>query len=336
MNTPQSSSAVTRRNFLSALGVAAAAGAALPVAAQEKKKKQTGAASPAAAAAPRAGGPPIIHVFSKPLHFLSYEETAKLIVDTGFGGVDYTVRPQGHVLPEKVADDLPRAIEAARKTGAKVDMITTAITGAREPHAEALLRTAAKNGVKIYRCGNFNYDEKLGVWGSLQKLKPQVKELAELNKSLGIHGAIQNHAGTRVGGPVWDLHELLRDIDPQWLGVQYDIRHATVEGAQSWPLGLKLLAPWIRCIDIKDFKWQQAPGKGTIDNCPLGEGIVNFDQFFKLVADLKISGPISVHFEYPPFERVPMSDAEKREKLPGLMRKDLAVLKSHLAKHRLA
>ena len=324
--TPYSS----RRRFLSQLALASAAvplAQVAPSAIAAEPKKVT----PAAPAAPG-----VIHVFSKPLHWLNYADTAALVKAAGFGGIDYTVRvPQGHVLPEKVKEDLPRAIDAAHAAGLKVEMITTEITSVRQPHTEALLRTAAKQGVKFYRLGNFKYDDKLGVIGSLHQLRADIKELAALNQSLGLHGAIQNHAGPRVGGPLWDLFELLRDFDPRWIGVQYDIRHAVVEGGQSWPLALKLLAPWIRCTDLKDFKWEQSPGKAAIDNVPIGQGVVPFDAYFKLVRELNIGGPMSVHFEYPPFERAPMPEAEKRAKFPGLMRQDLQALKVHLAKYKL-
>lgn len=325
----------TRRDFLSTLAVA---GAALPLTARaaenaEKKAEKKAKAAPAYTTNVPAG---TIHVFSKPLHMFPPAEAAKMIAEAGFGGVDYTVRVrEGHVLPERVEEDLPKAVEAARAAGLKVEMITTDITSARDKQTEPLLRTAAKLGVKYYRLGVFNYDEKLGVWGSLQKLKPVFKDLADLNQSLGIHGAIQNHTGTRIGSALWDLHELLRDLDPRWIGVQYDIRHATTEGGQSWPLPLKLLAPWIKCTDAKDFKWKQSPGKGEVDNVPIGEGIVNFDAYFKLMRELNLTGPISVHLEYAPFERTEMPKEDKRAKFPGLMRKDLTALKAAMAKHKI-
>lgn len=327
MNPPHS--LPTRRDFVSLLALA---GAAAPLAGFAAEKK------PAAVAPAAPAGPTTIHIFSKPLHTMSYAETAKLIAACGYGGIDYTVRKaQGHVLPEKVAEDLPRAIDAARAAGLKVEMITTEITSVREPHTETLLRTAAKHGVRFYRLGNWNYDTKLGVLGTFEKVRPDLKELAALNASLGIHGAIQNHAGTRIGGPVWDLYHLLKDIDPRALGVQYDIRHAVVEGAQSWPLQLRLLAPWIRCTDMKDFKWTQSPGKAVIDNTPLGEGIVPHDAYFKLVKELGIGGPISMHLEYPPFERPPasLSAADRLTQMTAFMKQDLAVLKALLAKHKI-
>lgn len=335
MNTSKHSlTACTRRDFVSRLALASAA---LPLAAsvtdaaaaEKKATKKEKAGGKAAMAKPTGLG--TLHVFAKPLQFLAYDETAKLIKEAGFGGIDYAVRPGGHVLPEKVTEDLPRAIEAAKKAGLKVEMITTAIVSAKDPHTEPLLRTAAKHGVKVYRYGNFSYDDQLGVWGSLQKHRETIKELAELNKSLGLHGAIQNHSGPRVGGPVWDLYELLRDVDPTSCGVQYDIRHAVVEGGLSWPLALKLIAPWIRCIDLKDFKWEQTPGKGTVENVPIGEGIVPFDAYFDLLATLNIKGPVSVHFEYPPFERAQVPENEKRPRLLAAMKKDLAALRKYIA-----
>ncbi|MBL9201374.1 MAG: TIM barrel protein [Opitutaceae bacterium] len=327
-------STCTRRDFVARL---AAGAAALPLAGAVATTAAAADKKPPAAAKPAA--PATIHVFSKPLHMFPAAEAAKVVAECGYGGIDYTVRTgQPHVLPAKAAEELPRAIDAARAAGLKVEMITTEITSARAEHTEKLLRTAAQHGVKVYRFGNWNYDAKLGVTGSLEKIQPALKELAALNQSLGIHGAIQNHAGARVGGPIWDLHHLLKDLDPRWVGVQYDIRHAIVEGAQSWPLALKLLAPWIRCTDIKDFKWQQSPGKATIENVPLGEGVVPFDAYFKLVKELGIAGPISVHLEYPPFERYPatLSASDRMTQMKALMKKDLAFLKTQRAKAGLA
>lgn len=321
MNADSNLPSRSRRDFISKLALAAAA---LPL---------TRGVSAAAEGSGRT-----LHVFSKPLQWLSYEDAAALIAECGFGGIDYTVRPEGHVLPERVEEDLPRAVEAARGADLKVEMITTRITGAQEEHTEKLLRTAAKLGVKYYRFGAWKYDSKAGVWQTLEQLRPVFQELAALNESLGLHGAIQNHAGAGVGSAVWDIHELLRDLDPRWIGMQYDIRHAVAEGSRSWPVGLKLLKPWVRCLDIKDFRWQQSPGKAVAENVPLGEGIVPFDEYFKLVRDLELSGPISVHFEYPPFERAtePLEGAEKRAQLAALMKKDRESLKQWMTKHRVA
>lgn len=319
--------AVSRRDFVSMLALA---GAAAPLSAT------LGRAQPASKPPTGPSAPTLLHVFSKPFHQLSFAQTAKLIAAAGGSAIDYTVRvPQGHVLPKNVSEDLPRAVEAAHAAGLKVEMITTEITSVRTEHAEKLLRTAAKLGVKYYRLGSFNYDLKLGVAGTLEKLKPDFVELAALNASLGIHGAIQNHSGARVGSAIWDLYELLRDLDPRAIGVQYDIRHAVAEGGQSWPLALRRLAPWIRCTDIKDFRWEQAPGKSTIENLPIGEGIVPFVAYFQLLRELNLTGPISLHLEYSPFEKPPkpLTPAEQLVQFAEPMRKDVAAVRALMVKH---
>ncbi len=107
----------------------------------------------------------------------------------------------------------------------------------------------------------------LKIW---KKLKPRFRDLAAINQRYQIHGAYQNHAGVKVGGPVWDIWYLLKDLDPRWLGCQYDVRHATVEGGNSWVLGFKLISAHIKTTVIKDFKWVQRDGAWREESCPPG------------------------------------------------------------------
>jgi L-ribulose-5-phosphate 3-epimerase len=131
---------------------------------------------------------------------------------------------------------------------------------------------------------------------------------------------IKTIQGRRVGGPVWDLHPLLKDRDPEFLGVQYDIRHATVEGAVSWPLGMKLMAPWIKTIDIKDFIWEEnEKGEWKIKNVPLGEGMVNFKEYFELYKSMNIEAPVSIHYEYD------LGGAEHGNRNPSITAEEMAV-----------
>lgn len=273
-----------------------------------------------------------ICIFSKHLQWLNYSDMAETAAKIGFDGIDLTVRPQGHVLPERVADDLPKAVEAVREAGLEVNMLTTTITDPRDPHTEAILKTASQLGIGYYRIGYLPYKDSLGIADNLKEYIPQLRELAEMNKQYNIHGAYQNHSGTNVGAPVWDLWILLKDIDPRWLGCQYDVKHATVEGGYSWPLGLKLLNSHIKTTDIKDFHWIKKDGKWRVKYVPLGEGMVDFKTYFELIKQYGISGPISIHFEYP------LGGADKgvkeltieKEKVTEAMKKDLMVLRRWL------
>jgi sugar phosphate isomerase/epimerase len=263
-----------------------------------------------------------IHVFAKPFHAYSYEETADLLAQAGYQGIDFTVRPGGHVEPDRVREDLPRAVAAARAAGLRVDMITTAITRA-DAGARTLLATAADLGISVYRLGNFRYEPEGDPWQKLREIQPHLLELARLNEHLGIHGGFQNHSGTwRVGAAGWDLHELLRDHDPRWLGCQFDIRHATAVLGTSWPVVFAVLAPWIRSIDIKDFRWIQRPGSQEVEDVPLGEGIVDLSGFLGRLHASGIDAAWSLHLEYPPFEHasLPHGPELRAMHLDGLRR----------------
>ena len=240
-----------------------------------------------------------INIFSKNLQWLDYEKMAKIAAEIGFEGIDLTVRPNGLVKPEKVTEDLPRAVEATRKAGLQVPMITTAILSADEPHTENILKTASKLGITSYRMGWIQYDQKSSIDDNLKKFEVQFRKLAELNKKYNIRGEYQNHSGAYLGSAVWDIAPILKQLNPASMGLQYDILHATVEGANAWPVALKHVAKHITSMPIKDFQWTSKDGKSKIELVPLGEGTVDFRKYFSIVKEMNIKGPFSMHFEYP-------------------------------------
>ena len=111
----------TRRELIQTIGQAALVTAAAPAI--------------RAAAAP-VQAPRVFCLFSKHLPELDWSDLGRAVKDGGFEGVDLTVRPGGHVLPERAAEDLPRAIEALTAQGVQVPMITTDLTSASAPAAQ--------------------------------------------------------------------------------------------------------------------------------------------------------------------------------------------------------
>lgn len=218
--------------------------------------------------------------------------------EMGFDGLDLTVRPKGHVLPERANDDLPKAVEAMKKHGLKPHLMTTNV---KDPHNEmerSLLETASAQGFKHYRMGWLKYDGHRSIPEQLVEFSRLFGELESLNAHLSLKGAYQNHAGIHVGAPIWDTYEIIKNLKSGYLGAQYDIRHAVVEGGASWELGLRLIKDRIHTIAIKDFKWGKVNGAWQPVNTPLGEGMVDFDRYFSLLKKYGIRVPVSLHLEY--------------------------------------
>ena len=240
-----------------------------------------------------------VHVFSKHLQFLNLKEAATVASEIGFIGLDLTVRPKGHVLPENVKTDLPKAIQDIKQAGSSCKMITTAVSDVKNQKDIDVVATAAREGIKFYRSNWFSYKEELSLEASLDHYKEKVRQLGALNKEHNIIGCYQNHSGTKIGASVWEVRKLLETVNSDFFGTQYDIRHAVVEGGQSWPNGVKLLQENIKTIVLKDFKWGQVNGKWKIVNVPIGDGMVDFDAYFKLLKSLGLKPPVCLHLEYP-------------------------------------
>lgn len=239
-----------------------------------------------------------INVFSKHLQFLDYQMTGQMAAEMGFDGVDLTVRPKGHVLPEEVEIGLPKAIQQINKGGSNCEMITTSIENVNRPLDVNIIKAAAKAGIKYYRTGWFKYPKDQPMIDALDMYRNQIDDLGNLNKENGIIGCYQNHAGKNVGASFWEIQKILETVNSDFFGTQYDIRHATVEGGNSWENGLQLLYSKIKVIVLKDFKWGKVNGKWKPINVPIGEGMVDFDKYFKLLKMYNLNPPVSLHLEY--------------------------------------
>ncbi len=286
----------------------------------------TGAAalsSPVAKAASKGKKSPEICYFTKMFQNLSFDELANLTAQLGMAGVEATIRPGGHIEPEQVPEKLPEMVAAMRRKNREITIMASGINSATDKSqgAETVLRTAAKLGVKRYRMSYYRYDLKKPIRPQLANFRSELKELAALNKELGIQALYQNHAGNKyVGAPIWDICELIEDLPREAVSLAFDIRHAAVEGGLAWPLNARLAMPLTASIYVKDYVWNGL----KVQNVPLGEGRVE-KKFFKDFKIGRFDGPISLHVEH-----LHRTDPDIAKKGEAAYAKDLATLKKWL------
>jgi|TARA_B100001093_G_scaffold519046_1_gene606187 sugar phosphate isomerase/epimerase len=236
-------------------------------------------------------------VFNKPLQHLNYEEQANLVAEMGFVGIEGTVRTNGHVTPERVKKDLPDQIKALRKNGVEMTLMTTDINNTDDEVHRRVLETAASLGVTQFRMGSIKFTFDRPIQEQLDEIKVTFEKLVDFCQPLGIQPLYQNHAGVgRFGAALWDVYEVIKGYDPNDVGIAFDIRHAVVEGGQSWPTEFHLLRPWFGFVYCKDFEWEDGNQKPS--NVPLTTGQVDYPLFFKTLEKSDYTGPISLHMEY--------------------------------------
>ena len=271
-------------------------------------------------------------VFSKQLQWLNYTDMAEAVAEMGYDGIDLTVRAKGHVLPERVETDLPMAVEAARKAGIKIMMISTDINDAEEPKTEKILKTAAANGIHFYRTNGINYKNDLEMPANLEKIKKNFIGLAALNEKYGLNSFYLNHSGEGFGSSIWDLWYAIKDLDSRFIGSQYDIKHASIAAPYSWTTGFKLIHNFIQSMVVRDFSWENNGGAWGVKSMPIGDGLVDFKKFFDLVKQYRIPGPLCVMCDYNlgGAENGAMTLTIPGKSVLDAMKKDLLKLKVYL------
>jgi sugar phosphate isomerase/epimerase len=298
------------------------------------------AAAPLAAAIPQRKLP--VCAFSKHFQWTTVAEAAQMAAEIGYDGLDITLRAGGHVLPERAAEDLPKAVEAAHKAGIAVPMVTAGIADVSSPHAETMIRTMAKLGIRRYRWGGFRYDARRPIPEQIAEYRAKSRDLAALNAQHSVCAMYHTHSGVgQFGASIWDLWEMLREVDTRHAGINLDCGHATVEGGLGgWINSTRLVAPMTRGIALKDFRWEKdAKGAWKPRWCGLGEGMVDFPRFLGLVKQAGFEGPLQLHMEYEELGAAhagkPTLDIPRAEFL-RLCKRDLVKLRGYLSEAGLA
>lgn len=274
-------------------------------------------------------------IFSKHLQFLDGNELASAAAELGFDGIDLTVRAGGHVEPARSAEDLPPLVSLIRGHGMDVPMVTTDIVDSASPNARTVLKTLADLGIRYYRWGGFKYRDDRPLAREFEDFRQRSARLAALNAEYKVCAMYHTHSGVDlVGAPVWDIFQILENLDPNAVSINYDVGHATVEGGLGgWIDSFRLASSRVRGLAFKDFIWQK-DRRGTWEPAwiPLGQGMVRFPEFLSLLSATPFHGPVQLHFEYP---LGGANDGKRqltipREEVFSAMRRDLRKLRAYL------
>ena len=236
-------------------------------------------------------------LFTKVLQWVPLEDLPQVVQDLGFKGIDIAVRGNGHFKVEDLKSKLPPLVAKSTALGMETLIMTTELPGENIGQMDEILRIMAGEGVRDYRMGWFRYKTQ-NPMEELKAFNIHLKKLAELHEKHQIQGHYQNHAGNGVGGSVLEMLYLLDRIDPKHIGIQYDLRHAMVEGYRSWETAFHAVKHKISTLDIKDYKWRDASGTDAPVTVPLGQGNATFDKIIQTDVFTSPSIPKIIHVEH--------------------------------------
>lgn len=253
-------------------------------------------------------GPPAqaaLALVSRHLQWTTADHGVAVAQAAGFPAVVWTVRRGAHIDASNVQTELPRIVARTRAEGLAVPMLITAISDAQSEAVEPILATMAEQGISLYRAGAQRYRYDAPFQPQYDDFRRKLAGLAKLNEKHGVTAAFHTHAyADSIGGSAWDLWMLMNDLDPRWVGLNYDIGHVMAKGGAGWRESIRAMRPYLHSVSIKDFRWEKLsqvpPGQWPWRTrlVPPGEGMVNFGDFFRYLQATGFGGPMETYYEY--------------------------------------
>jgi sugar phosphate isomerase/epimerase len=248
-------------------------------------------------------------MFTKHLQTMPVREAGETIKALGFDGVELTVRPGGHILPERVDEDLPRAVETLREVGLEVPALVVEVHDRREEFSAPVCRAAGRVGATVLRTSSARYREFGTIREQIETARKDAKELESLGEEFGVRLCVHCHSGDFLSSSGALLAMVIDGTDPRFVGVSLDLGHLTTEGGKGgWRQSIDLLQDRVGIVAVKSFGWFREPDPKSGDLIwnaklvPLTEGNVRWRQAFDLLRrvgwDADGRALVSVHSEY--------------------------------------
>ncbi len=245
---------------------------------------------------------PAVCLYSKVLAKVGVLDLPMILQGLGFDGVDLSVEPGGHILPDKADYHLMPALEAFTGVGLDVPMLTTSLTKAMEKDSQEVLGLATYIGVPYFRPGHWKCTGSVQIEMQLPYVQRDVANMAQIARYTKMAMGIHNYMDGAEGAAVADINRVIRPIDPQWVGYDFDVGYATREGGEAGfdgPLAVAL--PRLKMVTVRDFKWDQPEGGTRVAKpCPLGDGVVDFPKLFAALSKARFAGPVTLPVDHSP------------------------------------
>ena len=127
--------------------------------------------------------------------------------------------------------------------------------------------------------------------------------LCKLLEKHQVKGAIQNHSGPTLDVNVCSCLLMLKDCDPEWIGVQYDPGHCTLSG-EPIALAVGLLGPYLHSVNLKSPRqeYYTNPATGRLAYkpvwVPLRDGMLDVPALLETLRKAGYEDALSIHAEY--------------------------------------
>lgn len=228
-------------------------------------------------------------------HNCSIERILRGIASSGYAAVEIMSIPHWfeHVMPENMDSASIESLKQKLKSeGLKLASISGHCELGRPEGLEQLKRRiefAAEMGVKVVSTGTGvinNSDEEKRFYDS-------IGAAAEFAGSIGVSIALETGGNYATDGK--KTAEIVDRVDSSHLGINYDPANAIAWGGANPLEDVKHVVHRLIHVHIKD----QMGGAGVEKYPVIGDGEVDFNRFFRILADNGYTGDFGVEVDLP-------------------------------------
>ena len=242
-------------------------------------------------------------MFTKHLEGLDVSGLIRALKSAGVEGADLCVRPGYPVNPENAPAALPAAAKRFADEGLCIPLVTTPGDFIRPDveYAESLYAACGEAGVENIKLGYWHWNAGDDYWELVKEIHGYLEGFQELSRKHGVKTCIHNHSGTSMGLNSCAAMNLVRDFDPEYVGVFADPGHLSIVG-EPIAMALNIVKEYLSVLAFKDLMRVQTvrDGKTAWQTrvVRLGHGFGDWPTLLKTLKEMQFDGPISFHSEY--------------------------------------
>jgi sugar phosphate isomerase/epimerase len=238
--------------------------------------------------------PVIWTVFTKPWRADGVGELGDRVAAMGFDAVELPVRPGYQVEPAEIATALPRAVARLGDAGITVASIASGTD-------DTVFGACADAGIGVVRI--MVPVSPHGYAATDAEIRTEIDILSQRAERYGVRAGIQPHHDDFISDSS-ELHALLKDYDPRFVGAIWDSAHDAL--ARKRPEhGLERLWPWLIMTNLKSARYRRADETSAWGD-PVWEpefvasddGMAEWGRALGYLARREWSGPICLTAEY--------------------------------------
>lgn len=252
-----------------------------------------------------------INLCSSVLSKLSLEEVITIASEAGINGLELKIHEYGHGSIENILDNGQALKKQVCEKNLEISVLNSYCSVEDIDSIDKLIecskilqtskirlvlpKTSGSSALLQSRNDAIipSYENSLPPIKLLKHLKQVFKTLEKKALEAGVIFLFETHWGT-VMSSFSSVYTLLKDFNPDCLGITFDPANMVIEGKEDWEFGIELTSPHIKNVHIKNVMWSFNHYGIRWDWSPIQLGCLHWGELMDILTSNGYTGDYAV------------------------------------------